>query len=84
MKSYAFNMAQNYGVCVNVYACVNFLINSGQSTSRNYFMYVNIIEIHLVFNDPLRTGFIMVALYYTQLHAKMSGCWFGTNLYTLV
>lgn len=77
-------MAQNYGVCVNVYACVNFLITLEQSTSCNYFMYVHIIEIHLVFNEPLRTGFIMVALYYTQLHAKKPDCWFGTNLYTLV
>lgn len=72
-------------VCVNLYACVHFLTNTGeQSTTFNSFMYVYVTEIHFTFTVPLRTGFIIVALYYIQVYARKSGCWFGTDLYTTV
>lgn len=77
-------MAHTYGVCVNLYACVYFLTNTEQqSTTVNSFIYVHIIEIHLAFNVPLRTGFTIAALCYIQLYARKSGCWLGIDLHTI-
>lgn len=84
MKPYAFNMAHNYGVCDNLYACVYFLTNTGeQSTTVNSFIYVHTTGVHLALSVPLRRDCIMAA-HYIQLYLRKLGYWFGTYWYIIV